>query len=338
MEQGEEHKEEEKSEEKKEVDNKKTDLTKMIRKNPWVLSTIVLGIVVLMFLIGNFSGVSGNVISSTDAGNNLIEYLNSVGYEGFTLNSVEEKNGFYLIDTSYEDSDIPFYVTKTGYIVGNSLVSIIPDKNENSQENSAEISKSDKPIVELFIMTHCPYGTQAEKGFIPSIEALGNTIDSKIRFVHYFMHEPEEEETSRQICIREEQSDKYLNYLECFLEGDGIVDEDYGLIMNGNDPSKCMKKVGIDESKVQSCIDSKKWEEYYEADSKLSKGYGVQGSPTLVINGEIVSSERDSASYLNTICQAFNNAPEECGTQLSSETPSAYFGWDETGSSTTAQC
>jgi len=28
-------------------------------------------------------------------------------------------------------------------------------------------------------MTHCPYGTQAEKGMIPVIESLGDLIDAK---------------------------------------------------------------------------------------------------------------------------------------------------------------
>jgi hypothetical protein len=54
--------------------------------------------------------------------------------------------------------------------------------------------------------------------------------------------------------------------------------------------------------------------------------YGVQGSPTLVINGAQISSGRDSAGLLKTICSAFNTAPSECQKQLSSASPSAGFG------------
>ena len=81
------------------------------------------------------------------------------------------------------------------------------EQNEEEEQTGPEVTKSDKPEVELFVMTHCPYGTQAEKGFIPAIKALGDTINAKIRFVHYFMHAPEEDETPKQVCIREEQSD-----------------------------------------------------------------------------------------------------------------------------------
>lgn len=54
--------------------------------------------------------------------------------------------------------------------------------------------------------------------------------------------------------------------------------------------------------------------------------YGVAGSPTLVINGQEVSSGRDAASLLSTICTAFNNAPSECQTDLPSEQPTPGFG------------
>jgi hypothetical protein len=46
----------------------------------------------------------------------------------------------------------------------------------------------------------------------------------------------------------------------------------------------------------------------------------------LVINGETISSARDSASLLKTICSAFTTQPAECQAQLSSATPAAGFG------------
>jgi len=340
MEHDEEHKEEkevekivEKKEEKEELKenteeikkehNYRENITKKMRENPWVLSTFALGVVVLILLIGNFfGGMTGNIISERNAGDYLVDYLSSSGYDGFELENVKSEDSIYVIETIYEEDSVLFYVTKTGYIIGDKLVSIIPQDNSNIDSQIQDIPKSDKPEVELFIMTHCPYGTQAEKGFIPAIKALGNTIDAQIRFVHYFMHEPEETETPRQVCIREEQSSKYLDYLECFLE-----DGDY---------DRCLSKTGINMANLNICLESKA-EQYYAEDSELSEEYGVRGSPTLVINGEIVSSGRDSASYLNTICQAFNDAPEECGLELSSASPSPGFGTG-TGSETSAQC
>ena len=160
-------------------------------------------------------------------------------------------------------------------------------------------------------------------GFIPFVEAFGNKVDAKIRFVHYFMHEPEETETPRQVCIREEQSDKFLDYLGCFLE-DG-------------DSDRCVSEIGIDESAMNECISSGRSDEYYDSDSELSNSYGVQGSPTLVVNGQIVNSARDPQSYLNTICEAFNDIPDACSLELSSASPSPMWGYEE-GEDTGAQC
>ena len=51
--------------------------TEVFRGNPWVLSTIVLALLVLMYLFSSFNGITGNVISSSDAGDIVTEFLNS---------------------------------------------------------------------------------------------------------------------------------------------------------------------------------------------------------------------------------------------------------------------
>ena len=66
--------------------------------------------------------------------------------------------------------------------------------------------------------------------------------------------------------------------------------------------------------------------------------YGVRGSPSLVINGKSVSAGRDSASLLSAICSGFETAPEECETSLSATSPAPGFGYEGSGSATTATC
>ncbi|MBI2124670.1 thioredoxin domain-containing protein, partial [Candidatus Pacearchaeota archaeon] len=198
------------------------------------------------------------------------------------------------------------------------LMPITATGDATSQASSSQAIKSAKPKVELFVMTYCPYGTQAEKGLIPALNLLGDKIDAKIRFVHYFMHgDKEEQETYTQLCIREEQSGKYLSYLECFLE-------------DGNS-ARCLAEAGIDKTKLNSCTESKA-KGYYASDSALSNSYGVQGSPTLIINGQEASSGRSSSALLSAICSAFSNEPEECSEQVSSEDPAPGFGYVGAGS------
>ena len=248
-------------------------------------------------------------------------------------NSSLDLGALYKIIFIFNNQEVPISITKDGkYLLQEMELDLKKQKQqlEELKEQQAnvtpeiqEIPKSDKPKVELFVMTHCPYGTQAEKGIISVFELLRNKIEGNIRFVHYFMHEPEETETPIQICIREEQPEKYLNYLSCFLE-DG-------------DSNRCLTEIGIDANKLNLCIGGKA-EDYYIFDSELSQSYGVGGSPTLVINEQIISSGRSSAEYLATICSAFNITPEECGGELNSVNPSPGFGYSGSGSNSQASC
>jgi hypothetical protein len=237
----------------------------------------------------------------------------------------------YAVTVNYNNQDIPVYVSLDGkYLLPQAIpltgnaVADTTNTVDAVAPTPTVVPKTDKPKVELFIMTHCPYGTQAEKGIIPAVKALGDKVDFTIRFVHYFMHgDKEETETYNQVCIREEQSAKYISYLECFLE-DGNSD-------------RCITKVGVDKAKMTGCV-STKAKEYYAADSKLSESYGVQGSPTLIINGaEAEFYPRSPSNAATAICAAFNNQPTLCSSNsLSTSGASAGFGYGTAAASGTA--
>lgn len=234
-----------------------------------------------------------------------------------TVKGVTDEGSVYNVNLEVAGKEYTSYMTKDGEKFFQSGV----DMRETAETDKAqvgnssagtEIPKSSKPKVELFVMTHCPYGLQAEKGILPALKVLGNKIEASVKFVHYFMHGNEEEtETYNQICIRQEQNAKYNDYLGCFIiEGDS---------------AKCLDKFGIDKAKLNNCVQSKA-KDMYKADSDLSNKYGVSGSPTLVINGVQSSAGRDAASYLAGICAAFDSAPAECLEKLPSTVPSAGFG------------
>ena len=209
------------------------------------------------------------------------------------------------------------------------------------KKEPACMEKMDKPTVELFVMSHCPYGTQMEKGMLPVVELLKGKIDYTVKFCSYAMHGAQEvEEEVKQYCIQKEFSDKYIPYLKCFL-GDGKS-------------AQCVKNTGIDEAKLLSCY-NKTDDQYkitqsfnnqstwlsgrypvfdiYKADNEK---YGIQGSPGLVINGVVTNSARDPQSLLNAICAGFKELPAECATKLSTTTPSAGFGFGEAAAGTTS--
>lgn len=204
------------------------------------------------------------------------------------------------------------------------------------------MEKMEVPQVELFVMSHCPYGTQTEKGFIPVVELLGDKIDFEVKFVSYSMHGKKEiDEETLQYCVQKEQNDKFLSYLKCFLK-------------EGNS-TECVDEVGLNEGMLNACIKATDEEfnitELYNDQSTWSGGsypqfnthkaenekYGVSGSPSLAVNGvKVESFGRDPASLLKIVCLGFKDKPAECDEQLSTQTPSTGFGF-ETTSSTPSQ-
>src|SRR3989338_5177731 len=217
--------EEDDFEENKSPTKEKSDYVGAMRNNPWIVSTVVLGLVLIVVLIMNGGfGVTGNVVSSANAGQNLVDFINSRGDVSANVISVEKDGSLYKAMVDIDGQQTPVYVTLDGkYAIAQPIpltANAQPsDTQPNTQQPSANVPKSDKPKVELFVMSYCPYGTQIEKGIIPVIEALGDKIDFELKFVNYAMHgEKEVTENLRQYCIETEQGDKFLGYLKCFLD------------------------------------------------------------------------------------------------------------------------
>jgi len=215
-----------------------------------------------------------------------------------------------------------------------------PDCEKNWQ---CMMPKKDKPEVELFVMSHCPYGTQIEKGILSVARLLGDKIDFNINFCSYAMHGKKElDEEILQHCIQKDYNNKYLDYLACFLK-EGNTDDCLKEIELSGKLDKCIAETDAKFKITEKFNDQSTWsggryplfDVYKESNDK----YGVSGSPTLVINGVIAEKvKRDSASLLDAICIGFIDKPSECSEKLSSENPSAGFGFSATSSASSGSC
>lgn len=266
-----------------------------------------------------------------------IDFINeNVLTEGTTasLVSVKEENGLLKIRLKIGTAEYDSFITKDGKYLFPSAY----DLTQTQQGSSAnqEMPKADKPDVKLFVMSYCPYGLQAEKMFLPVYNLLKDRADMGIYFVNYAMHEKEElDENLRQYCIEKDQGPKYAAYLSCFVK-EGAADS-------------CLSEAQIDKSKLNSCVlatdaEYKITEQYndkstwlsgqfpkFDVNSDLNAKYGVQGSPTIIINEkEIEVAERSPEKFKEIVCLAFNSPPEECNEVLSSDVASPSFG-SETG-------
>jgi len=284
---------------------------------------------------------------------NLMPEGSSVTITEFTADENYEDLYKVVVDIGNGQEPIDSYLTKDGKKFFPQIIDIEEMENAKreaeekaiaeKEQAAVEMEKNDKPKVEIYVMSHCPYGTQIEKGILPVLETLGDKIDFELKFCTYAMHgEKELKEQMRQYCIQKEEPGKLKSFLNCFLEAD--------------ESDKCLAEVGINSSKLASCVaatdkEYKIMESFNDESTWLSgrfpifdvhkednEKYGITGSPGLVINGKKSQSARDSKSLLEAVCSGFNEQPEECGVELSSTPPSPGFGFSGAGSGAEGSC
>jgi hypothetical protein len=300
-----------------------------------VAGAIIAGAIIYL----NQGNVSGS-LPPQEAAEKAINYINqNMVAEGMTasLVNVTEENGVYKIRLKVGENEYDSYVTKNGKVFFIEGIDMEPASQAEGEE-TVEVTKKDIPEVKIFVMSYCPYGLQAQKMFLPVYDLLKDKADLGVYFVDYIMHEKKEiDENLRQYCIQKEEKEKYYNYLSCFVV-DGKFDE-------------CLTEAKVDKTKIATCI-SETDEEYnitsqyndegtwlngqypkFDVQGDLNDKYEVQGSPTIVINDEVVNiSSRSPESFKESICQAFTTPPSECSQTLSDEVPSPGLGLGTTSS------
>jgi len=263
-----------------------------------------------------------------------------------TVKSAVKDGGLYSVVITVGKQDITTYITQDGkkFFPEAMDTAPAPSAADQAKQQAAapqqDIPKSDVPDVKLFVMSYCPFGTQMEKGILPVLDTLKSKIKYSLEFVDYSMHNnkatndrKELDENLRQYCIEKNQPTKLNTYLACFLKkGQGTE-------------ASCMASAGANAAQVATCMKqadtqfnvTKNFDDQstysggqfpiFEVNKDDNVKYGVQGSPTLVINDVTASAAgRDSSSILKTICGAFNNPPKECAAKLSTTAPASGFG------------
>ena len=152
---------------------------------------------------------------------------------------------------------------------------------------TSRIARMGKPTLELFVMSYCPFGVQAEEKIIPIVKEFGNKIDFKLQFIaqekealsaqditpftslHGY---PEVAENIRQLLIAQEYPDLYLDYILCRGKK---LDKSW---------EDCAEKLGIDVARIQELFDSPEAEQLFRENIKRAAELGVRASPTILVD------------------------------------------------------
>ncbi|MGC8812154.1 MAG: DsbA family protein [Candidatus Aenigmatarchaeota archaeon] len=305
---------------------------KLPKINVWAISTVILafGIIAVWFFKPSQTGFAVQVLSPEEAAKKAIDYINknlvSQGTSA-SLVSVEDIGSVYKVITSYQGSRIPVYISKDGSMLFlsafNTSESLVQTPTQTQEFDAPD---KEKPEVNLFVMSFCPYGVQAENLMKPVFDLLGTKADIKVHFIVNVggdtidsvdsLHGANEaKEDARQACIMKYYTQKtYWNYLIEFNSNC------YSLYRDDKKLDECWKKTaqkfGIDVDKIEKCAYGSEGVALLKADEQLTNQYGVTGSPTLIINGARYSGERSSEAFKKAICSGFITQPSECSQNI----------------------
>lgn len=235
------------------------------------------------------------------------------------------------------------YLTKDKKILFTSGIKIDEINQTTNQKSSQkrltcqDLVKTKTPKLTAFVVSQCPFGLQMQRVFkkaieqLPSLESylevryIGSINNNQISSMH---GEEEAKENLRQICIREEQKEKYWPYVGCYMK-EGKTDE-------------CLKEALVDGEKLTECIKNpQRGLRYAQTDFSLANKFNIGGSPTLLLNEKQIVSEfdfggRTADTIKQIICCAMTTQADFCKKEISKENIAPSFSHQDTTSASTS--
>jgi hypothetical protein len=301
-----------------------------LKKNPMVVAVGVLAALLAVSLFFNVkSGGSCNLSGlmyicpegACDTGD-IDDWSGDIGVKvsTFEANWALSPIGLYMESGKVSLVDVSNKANYFNTLCSDGEVDKACDEVEQAVEETANeicesMEKVGTPELEAFVVSYCPYGLQMQRVLTEVQEAIGNDVDIKVRYIGAVvdgeitsMHGAQEaEENHRQICIREEQGDKFWDYVSCFIKA-------------GNS-AECLEEADVDTTMLDECMsDPERGVKYAQEDFTRQGQYGVTGSPTLILNGlatsEYTFGGRTAEAVKTLLCCSMSDEASGCDQQL----------------------
>lgn len=294
---------------------------------------VILGIIVLLIVLLVIttlgSSSAGTAVPLKQCQESTISYVNTFLVQpGTTVSLLEsrETHGLYEMKASYQSQEITLYTSRDCSLLFTSGVVNMKAAQPTPVPTKAPI-KTVRPTVDLYVMSFCPYGTQAMTTMRPVFDLLGDKADIRVRYITTVygatidtvdsLHGiSEAKEDLYQVCVQKEENQHYWEYLRLFNE------HCYPLWQNTAQLDACRANVtttlGIDTASVAACTTGTEGIALLRTDSENSAKNNAGASPTLIINGVEYRGARTPEAYKQAICNSFEVIPGECNTELSS--------------------
>lgn len=297
---------------------------KLKQVDTWKIITAIAIILLIASVFTNGFKFTEKDLSGNAAAEKAVDFINDNLMQpgtSATLENVKAENDVYKITLSISGQTFESYVSKDGSLLFPQAIDLNTQIQDTLTPTGAttfecdQVEKTEKPEIELFVMSQCPFGTIAENAMYPVYKLLKDNMDFKLYFIasktedgFSSLHgQPEVDEDIRQICIMDKYPNKYFSYIQC-------VNEDY---INPDEVwEDCAEEFGIDVQEITDCYQGEEGALLFEDNIKKANEYSVTGSPTLFINGERYSGQRTPQLFQEAVCCAFDEQPEGCITEI----------------------
>ncbi|MBI5509936.1 MAG: DsbA family protein [Deltaproteobacteria bacterium] len=168
-------------------------------------------------------------------------------------------------------------------------------------------------LLELFVMSQCPYGTQVMDAVAPVVEKLGANLDLKVNYIGdkqgetlSSMHgDAEVKGDIVQLCAQQQAPWTFLKMVTCQNKNAREVATNW---------EGCAKDAGLDVLQLKSCYEGDAGKKLLEESFALAKTRGAEGSPTMFLNGQPYNGGRKTADFIKAICAGYGDGtkPEAC--------------------------
>jgi thiol-disulfide isomerase/thioredoxin len=275
--------------------------------NPWMITSIALVLLLAMSIFTNGFRFGNNldpVIRDVEKLASITGDLSVKGYLEIAAENLKEAQKSLVSESSKDplkdDKDDPI------------LNPVI-----------APTYSGDKAVIEMYVMSQCPYGIQVVDAIIPVKEKLGNALDLRIDYIFYPREMYQGQETIYcmdelcamhgideikgnivQLCAMKYNPESYLKMIAC--QNQQIT------AIPGNWES-CAQTTGLNVAKIKSCYEGSEGMELARQSGSRAEFADAQGSPTIFLNGNPYMGGRTEVDFLRAICSYLgSDAPLVC--------------------------
>lgn len=282
------------------------------RSNPWMVSTIVLGVLLIGFVIFSLAGqgITGAVVGSSTVSDNVVSYLNGKVGGGVTLDSVEKQNGYYKMIVNYNGQKLPVYATADGKnlisdlipldgsadagdsgAVTGGAVTIDSDKLKNAPMIG---NKDAKVTIVEFSDFECPFCERFYTGAYAQIKTeYIDTGKAKLYFMHFPLSFHAQAQKAAEAAQCAADQGKFWEMHDKMFENQASLSvENF---------KKWAKELNLRSSEFDSCLDSSKNAKIVADSEAYGQTLGVTGTPSFFVNGKSLVGAQPFSAFKQVI-------------------------------------